>query len=359
MGRIGHEDEEPNGLLLLLAVSLPLRSAWGAPKKFKVAYSCGQELEERWQREIGMFADYFKKAGVDFVSSTAGYDTNKQIAQCENYISQGVDLLIITPTDADATAVIADSAKKAGVPIIVYDQPMNSKNVSYLVTFDAVETGSLIAQYTMRGAPSGNYVILYGDQANMNAQNIKIGDWQVLGDAIKSKKIHVVMEQWVKSWDPNVALSFVENALTANKNDIQAVVAPNDGTAGGVVQALAAQGLAGKVPVAGQDADLAACQRVVEGTQAMTVYKNLIKLNTATCQIAMALLNKKDPQASVDKELGEWTAFKLKSGDDVPMFKPRQIAVTKDNMMKEIVKTGFHKFDDVYRNVPAAERPNS
>ena len=133
--------------------------AFGAGK-LKVALSLGQETEERWQREIAMFEDYFGKNGVDFFHQGASYDANKQISQCENFLTRGVNALIVQPCDADALAVVADEAKKAGVPVIVYDQPLNSKNVTFLVTFDAVETGQLIAQYTFKQAPKGNYVIL-------------------------------------------------------------------------------------------------------------------------------------------------------------------------------------------------------
>lgn len=326
-------------------------------KTFKVAYSCGQEVEERWQREIAMFQEYFDKEGIEFTYQMASYDANKQISQCENFLSQGIDALIITPADADAAAVIADSAKEAGVPVIVYDQPLNSPNVDYLLTFDAVETGTLNAQYVYDLAPKGNYIILYGDTANMNAQNIKIGNANVLQDAIDKGDITVVMEQWVKNWDPNVALSYVENALTANQNNIQGIITPNDGTAGGAIQALAAQGLAGKVPIAGQDADIAACQRVVEGTQTMTIYKNLIKLNTATCELVMALRDGKDPHDAVDPSLGSWTKFQLKDGKEIDMFAPAQVAVTKDNMKKEIIDTGFHTMEEVYVNIPKDQWP--
>ena len=327
-------------------------------KTFKVAYSCGQELEERWQSEIAMFQEFFEAEGGEFQYQMASYDNNKQVSQCETFLSQGVDLIIITPADADAAAVIADACKEEGVPLIVYDQPLNSPNVDYLVTFDAVETGSMITASVFEKAPKGNYVVLYGDPANVNAQNINKGVWSVIGDAVEAGDINIVLEQWVDSWDPTKALEYTENALTTTGNDIQAVITPNDGTAGGAIEALAAQGLAGQVPVSGQDADVAACQRVVEGKQTGTVYKNLLKLNKATCQLVMAVLNgESDPMSKVDSDLGTPIEFEISSGEKIPMLKIAQVFVTKDNMKQEIVDTGFHTMEEVYANIPQDQWP--
>lgn len=323
----------------------------------KVGYSCGQEFEERWLREIGLFEDFFEANGVEFSYQMANHDNNKQVSQAENFINQGVDVLILTPSDADAAAVIADACEEAGVTLIVYDQPLNSKNVDYLVTFDSITTGEIISQAVFERAPEGNYVVLYGDQANMNAQGIKEGYWNTIQEAVDSGKINVVMEQWVANWDPNEAQNLVENALTANNNDIQGILTPNDGTAGGAIQALKSQNLEGVVPVAGQDADLAACQRIVEGTQMATAFKNLLTLNQATCEVSLAVLKGEDPMQEIDSSLGTWTDYKTKNGDVVPLLSIPQVSVNKDNMYDEIVKTGFHTLEEVYKNVPKEEWP--
>lgn len=325
---------------------------------FKVAYSCGQTFEERWQKEVAMFEEFFGEKNVDFQYQIANNDNNKQVSQCENFISQGIDVLIITPADADAASVIVDSCKEDGVPVVVYDQPLNSPNVDYLVTFDAVETGELEAHCAFDNAPEGNYVLLYGDAANVNAQNIKIGFWNVIGDAVEAGDINVVLEQWVTAWDPTQALEFTENALTTQDNDIAGICAANDGIAGGAIEALTAQGLGGKVFIGGQDADLAACQRVVEGTQYGTVYKNLQKLNKATCQLVWAILNgEEDPMSQVDSDIASATEFTLEDGTKLPFLKIEQVLVTKENMKEEICDTGFHTMEEVYANIPESEWP--
>ncbi|MGI6152779.1 MAG: substrate-binding domain-containing protein [Christensenellaceae bacterium] len=323
----------------------------------KVGYSCSQEFEERWQREIGMFEEFFASHDVEFSYQMAAHDNNKQVNQCENFINQGVDILILTPGDADAMAVTADACAEAGVTLIVYDQPLNSKNVDYLVTFDSITTGEIIASAVFEKAPTGNYIVLYGDQANMNAQGIKVGYWNIIGEAVEKGDITVVMEQWCENWDPNVAMNYVENGLTANNNDIQGILTPNDGTAGGAIQALQGQNLAGTIPVAGQDADLAACQRIVEGTQAATAFKNLITLNQATCNVALAVLKGEDPLQTADTSLGTWTDYETKNGDIVPLFSIPQVSVNKDNMYDEIISIGFHPLEEVYKNVPESEWP--
>ena len=324
----------------------------------KVAYSLGNTFEERWQTEIKMFQEYFDNIGVEFEYQLAENDNNKQVAQIETFLSQGVDAIIITPADADAAATIAKACDDDDVPLIVYDQPLNSPLVDYLCTFDAVETGELEAQAVYDAAPEGNYVVLYGDAANINAQNIAKGFDNVIGDAVDSGKINIVLEQWVDSWDPTLALQYVENALTANNNDIQGILSPNDGIAGGAIEALTAQGLAGEVPTAGQDADIAACQRIVAGTQSGTVYKNLINLNKATCQLVEAILSgAEDPTAAVDSSIAEITTFVLDDGSEIPLIAPEQVFVTAENMKEVIIDGGFHTMEEVYANIPKDEWP--
>lgn len=324
-----------------------------------IGLSIGNTTEERWNREIQMFEEYCKENDITLKEQIANNDANKQISQCENLLNEGIDVLICQSLDAEGAAPIVESAHEADVKVIAYDRFIMNADLDYYITFDSVKVGETEAQFVVDAAPKGNYIWLKGAQEDNNALLVAEGQKNILQPYIDSGDITIVSEQWCKGWDPNEALKHTENALSKANNDIQAVVASNDGTAGGAVQALEAQGLAGKVPICGQDADLAACQRIVEGTQTGTVYKPLKPLNTAACELAVAVAKgeDEDKESAVDSSLGEWQT--LNNGQkDVDSFTVPVEAIDKDNMYEIICKRdNFHTVEEVYKNVPEDQWP--
>jgi len=311
----------------------------------RIGISIGTLKQERWQREIEMFEAYGAANGVEVLVQSAEDDPSKQVSQCENLLSQGIDVLIVQALDSEAVGTVVEPAHAEGVPVIAYDRLVRNGDLDYYITFDSVKVGETQAKFVVEQAPVGNYIWLKGGPEDFNAHLVYQGHQNVLQPYIDRGDINIVLEQWCKGWNPDEALKHTENGLTLADNNVQAVIASNDGTAGGAIQALAAQGLAGKVPIAGQDADIAACQRIVEGTQTGTVYKPLAKLNEAAMQVAIA-----------DASLGVWT--KLDNGTKmVDSFSVDVVAVDKDNMVDIIIKDGFHALEDVYRNVPKSEWP--
>ena len=322
----------------------------------KIGISIGTLKQERWQREIEMFEAYGKANGVEILVQSAEDDPSKQVAQCENLLSQGIDVLIVQALDSEAVGTVVEPAHAEGVPVIAYDRLVRNGDLDYYITFDSVKVGEVQAQFVVEQAPTGNYIWLKGGPEDFNAHLVYSGHKNVLQPYIDRGDINIVLEQWCKGWSPEEALKHTENGLTLAGNNVQAVIASNDGTAGGAIQALGAQGLAGKVPIAGQDADIAACQRIVEGLQTGTVYKPLAKLNEAAMQVAIALAKGQDPMDVVDPVLGVWT--KLDNGTKmVDSFSVDVVAVDKDNMVDIIIKDGFHALEDVYKNVPKSEWP--
>ncbi|MOA14458.1 D-xylose-binding periplasmic protein precursor [compost metagenome] len=198
------------------------------------------------------------------------------------------------------------------------------------------------AEAILKLAPKGKYVYIGGSETDNNAHLFKKGAFNILQPLIDSGDIQVVFDQWTKDWNPANALANMENALTANDNKIDAVVAANDGTAGGVIQALASQGLAGKIPVSGQDAELAAAQRIVEGTQTMTVYKPIKDLAEKAAELAVKLAKGEDVQA--DKTVNNGKI-------DVPSVLLDPKAVDQSNIDATVIADGFHSKEDVYKNV--------
>jgi D-xylose transport system substrate-binding protein len=326
-------------------------------KDIVVGVSIGTTTEERWNREIEMFRQYAADKGFDLLVQDAGNDTTKQVSQCENLINQGIDVLICQPLDGEAAAPVVSAAHDAGIKVISYDRFIMNADLDYYITFDTYTVGKVQAEMIVEQAPKGNYIWLLGAPEDNNAHIIEEAQTDVLQPLIDSGDIKIVTQQWCKGWSPTEALQHTENALTTASNDVQGVVCSNDGTAGGAIQALAAQGLAGSVPIGGQDADIAACQRILEGTQYGTVYKPLAPLNQAACELAVAIATGADEKNGVDSSLGSWTTYN-NNFKDVDAFNVAVEKITKDNLYDIVIKRdAFHTVEEVYANIPQDQWP--
>ena len=259
-------------------------------EKMKIGISLPTQREERWVLDKEAFERVAGELGIEALIQIADNDAGRQQSQCENLISQDIEALIIAPHDADAAANIANMAKEAGIPIISYDRLVQSAEIDLYVTFDQYKIGQLMGEYVVRNVESGNIVVLSGDPGDPTCIPLKQGAMDTIKSKVDSGDYKIVMEQECMDWEPKEALKHAENALTANNNDIAAFIAPNDGTAGGIIQALAAQGLDGIVVVTGQDAEEDAIARVIEGTQSMTVYFDCAEMAEATLKATVRIL---------------------------------------------------------------------
>src|ERR1019366_5941610 len=260
----------------------------GGTGGIKIGLSLDTLKEERWQHDRDLFVARAKELGAEVLVQAADSDDARQNSQAENLITQGVNVLVVVPHNGKSSATIVESAHKAGVQVIAYDRLIRDCDLDLYVTLDPTEVGVQQADYAVKHVPKGNYVLIGGAPPDNNAVLVRNGQMSVLKPYIDRGDIKIVTDQWAKDWMPVEALKIMENSLTKNKNQVDAVVVSNDGTAGGVVQALTEQKLAGKVLVTGQDADLAACQRIVQGTQSMTVYKPLALLANKAAELAVA-----------------------------------------------------------------------
>lgn len=317
-------------------------------KTVKIGLSMDDLRLERWQHDRDMFVAKAKELGAEVVVQSANGDDQTQFSQCENLISQGVDILVIIPHNGDVMAPIIEQAHKAGIKVLSYDRLITKSNVDYYISFDNIKVGELQAKAITDLVPKGKYFLMGGSPVDNNAKLFREGQMNVLKPFIAKGDIQVVGDQWVKDWLPEEALKIMENALTANNNKIDAVVASNDSTAGGAVQALAAQNLAGKVPISGQDAELASCQRIVEGTQTMTVYKSIKLLAPSAAEIAVKIV--KGDQIKTDGVVNNGTK-------DVPSILLTPISVDAKNMVDTVIKDAYNKMEDVYKNVPKDKWP--
>ncbi len=322
----------------------------GEGKTIRIGFSMDSLQLERWQHDRDAFVARAKQLGAEVLVQSADGDDATQVQQAEDLLTDGVDVLVVVPHNDDIAASIVNSAKRQHVPVLSYDRLIRNSDVDFYISFDNVRVGELQAKYLLDRAPKGNYILIGGSPTDNNAQLLRQGQMKVLQPAIDRGDIKIVADQWSKDWLPSEALAHTENALTQNHNDVVAVVASNDSTAGGVVQALAEQKLAGKVLVSGQDADLAACQRIADGTQAMTVYKPIRLLATRAADIAVELAKHEPVQPNGTVNNG----FK-----NVPSYLLEPIVVDKSNLEQTVIKDGFVRAADVYRDLPRNEWPKA
>ncbi len=329
----------------ILALTLPLLILAGCAKNggngIKIGLSLDTLKEERWQHDRDLFVARAKELGVEVLVQAANSNDALQNSQAENLLTQGVNVLVVVPHNGKSAATIVQSAHKAGVPVLAYDRLINDCDLDLYISFDNIRVGELQAGYLTQRTPKGNYVLIGGAPTDNNAVLFRKGQMNVLKPFIARKDIRVVADQWASDWLPVEALKIMENALTKNNNQVDAVVVSNDGTAGGAVQALAEQNLAGKVLVSGQDADLAACQRIVKGTQSMTVYKPIKQLATKAAEIAVAMAKK---QPLTDKTSTINNGLK-----DVPSILLTPIQVDKSNLDTTVIADGYQKKEEVYK----------
>ena len=252
----------------------------------KIGVSWAQFQEERWKIDEAAMIAAIEAAGDTYISADAQASSEKQLNDIDALISQGVDALIINAWDKDAIGPAIEKAAAEGIPVVGYDRLIEDDRTFYL-TFDNIGVGRIIAEEVMKAKPDGNYAIIKGDPGDPNANFLREGMEKVIGEAVKAGTIKIVGEVYTDGWKPDNAQKNMEQILTANNNAVDAVLAENDGMAGGAAAALAAQGM--NVPLGGQDGDLAAINRVARGTQTVSVWKDSRQLGKAAGEIAAQL----------------------------------------------------------------------
>ena len=270
-----------------------------------VGVSWSNFQEERWKTDEAAIKGALEAAGANYVSADAQSSSAKQLSDVESLIAQGVDALIILAQDSSAIGPAVDAADAEGIPVVGYDRLIEDSRAFYL-TFDNVEVGRMQARAVLEAAPSGRYVMIKGSPTDPNADFLRGGQQEVLQAAIDAGDITIVDEAYTDGWLPANAQRNMEQILTANDNGVDAVVASNDGTAGGVVAALTAQGMEG-IPVSGQDGDHAALNRVALGTQTVSVWKDARALGAAAGAIAAELAAADGDMVAIEGGM-EWTS---------------------------------------------------
>lgn len=319
----------------------------GARTRPFIGLSMDTLKEERWKTDRDLFVQRARELGADVDVQAANSDDTRQLRDVESLITKSVDAIVIIPHDGKAMAKAVEMAHAAGIPVLSYDRLITGCDLDLYMTFDNVKVGEMQGRFIAERLPAGRkmrLVRIYGSKTDNNAFLFKQGQDNIIQPLVDAGKIEVVHEDWTEDWKPENAKKIANAAITKAGRDIDAILASNDGTAGGAIQALIEEGLAGKILVTGQDADLAACQRIVHGTQTMTVYKPIKNLATRAAEVAVQLASRKPVIARDELDNGKTR---------VPSIFLDIVSVTKENMMDTVVKDGFLKREDVFKGAEA------
>ncbi|MGD1923774.1 MAG: D-xylose ABC transporter substrate-binding protein [Paracoccaceae bacterium] len=314
-----------------------------------VGVSWSNFQEERWKTDEAAIKGALEAAGASYISTDAQSSASKQLSDIESLIAQGADALIVLAQDSQAIGPAIQAAADEGIPVVGYDRLIEDSRAFYL-TFDNIEVGRMQARAVFDAMPKGNYVMIKGSATDPNADFLRGGQQEILQAAIDAGDVKIVGEAYTDGWLPANAQRNMEQILTAQDNKVDAVVASNDGTAGGVVAALTAQGMDG-IPVSGQDGDHAALNRVAKGTQTVSVWKDARELGKAAGEIAVALAG--GAKLADVKGSSAWTS---PGGTALQALFLAPLPVTKDNLT-DVVDAGWIATDKLCQGVSNGPAP--
>jgi D-xylose transport system substrate-binding protein len=307
-------------------------------KKLKIGFSFEAMKGERWQTDRNSFEARAKQLGAEVLIRDADGNDDLQLQQVKDMIKAGIKVLVLLPHTNNKASKMVEAAKAAKVKVISYDRLVLKTNVDLYIGFDRTEIGTMQAQYLLKRAPRGNYVLIAGSPKDQGAKTLHDAQMSVLRPYIDRGDIHVIADTYTKDWLPSEAYLSTLKTIHSAHGNVAAVLASNDGLAGGAIQALRENNLAGKVPVSGQDADLAAVICIAQGTQAMTVYKSVINEGARAAEEAVRLAKGEKPHATTTTNSGKF---------EVPTIVLKPIVVTKRNIKTTVVKDGFQSLKSI------------
>jgi D-xylose transport system substrate-binding protein len=325
-------------------LSCRAKAGAGEKRPVKIGFSIATDtfIIERWNKDIKIFSLAAREAGAEVVVQLSAGGTKEQIAQIEFLLTQDIDVLVLIAHDTEMLSGVVKKARDVKIPVIAYDRLIMGVSIDAYISFNNREVGRLFGKALMKKVPRGKYLIVNGSVRDNNSYEVNAGLHEVIDPYVRENGIRVLEEIWLDEWSSDEARLKIGKVLEQTR-DIDAISCANDQIAGAAIQLLSEYRLAGKVAVVGQDADIGACQKVVEGTQLMTVYKPILVLATRAAQLAVSIVKgeKLDPDFMVDN----------RSGMPIPFFMEEPVPVFPENMDSTVIRDGFHSLEDVYRNV--------
>lgn len=325
------------------ATSAPSQSSASQPSAV-IGLAMDTLVIERWESDRNIFVATVNSLKGQVIVQNANSDATEQENQIRYLIEKAVDVLVIVAIDEVRLRDEVSLAREKGIRVIAYDRMIHQSAIDLYISFDNTAVGQLMATTMTRLYPQGRFIIMNGASTDNNSRLLRQGIQAVL-DA--HPDCQVIAETSAVNWSADDAFTKFR-ALLAGQSDVDGIFCSNDALAGAAVRALALYKKAGKVAVTGQDADLDACQRIVEGTQLMTVYKPIDRMARAAAEAAIALAHGQTPLASDTITI---------DSQEIPYYRISPEAVTRDNMIEVIVNSGFHDLKDIYRNVPREQWP--
>lgn len=306
--------------------------------KIQIGFSMDSFIIERWQRDRDVFVSKAQELGAEVNVQNANGDLEEQISQMEYFIKKKVDVIVVVAIDSDGLTDVVNKAKKAGIKVIAYDRLVKNSNVDLYISFDNEMVGELMAEAMVdKLGKSANIIRICGSPTDNNVPTVISG----FDSIIKRTNIEIDRTEYADNWLAETGFNVTNEYLSEGKVP-DGIMCGNDSVAGQAIKALAEARLAGQVCVVGQDADLDACQRIVEGTQYMTVYKPVEKLAQAAAEMAVDMANGEETETENTMNDGTY---------DVPYEKLDPISVTKENM-DEVITGKYHQQSDIYLNIP-------
>lgn len=299
---------------------------------------------DRWIRDRDVFVSTANELGAEVIVQNATSDAKEQQSQIRYLIERKVDVLVIISIDADQLVDEVELAHSKGIKVIAYDRLINQADVDLYVSFDNVEVGRFMARKMFEAKPAGRFALMKGSREDNNVSLVVSG---ILDVQAAYPDTEIIIEDYAENWSADDAYIKVRQWLD-DGHQVDGIFCGNDALAGAALRALAMHKLAGSVPVTGQDADLDACQRIVEGSQLMTVFKPIDSLAQIAAKAAVDLAEGKDAPANDRFNDGK---------HNVPYYRIMPVMVDNNNMNEIIIENGFHAKKDVYRNIPQAEWP--
>lgn len=337
-------------LLLLLAVCSPRKTGEEQEtalqeEDIQIGLSFDSFVIERWMRDRDVFVSTAQSLGAQVNVQIANGDVEEQISQIEYFISKDMDVIVIIAIDGDALTDVVRKAKEEGIRVISYDRLIPNAGTDLYISFDNYRVGVLMGEALQEALPEGgNIFAIYGSPTDHNVELVQQG----LSEALEDSELKIVYEAYCENWLAELAFDAVNEGLE-QETDIAGVMCGNDDLASQAIKALAEHQMAGKVTVVAQDAELSACQRIVEGTQEMTVYKPVDELAKKAAQLAVSLAEGEDITGTGAKLRVTDTVYD--GTQDIPYYSIEPVAVTAENMDEAIIDSGFHLEEDVYLNV--------
>ena len=314
----------------------------------KIGFLVDSLKVERWQTDLDHFQKRAAELGAQVQVEVAEGNDDLQLQQAQKMLDSGAKVLVLVAHDAKKGVRIVAAANRKRVPLLCYERLVRNPDVTFFIGINAAAVGFLQAYTLTQQAPKGNYVLLAGSPEDVNAHILHDEQMKVLKPLVDRGDIKVAADYWIKDWSPTEAYARMAEALDHTKGDVTAVLASNDGMAGGAIQAMEDRRLAQKVLVSGQDADLAAIIRILDGSQTFTIYKPLGSQARLAAEAAVTLAKGQQVKTNTEISVGQTS---------IPAILFAPVVVTKENVKETVIKDGFQNLETIQKSLPKEKWP--